>query len=122
MTPLLHRLWPTDGPQRLFVGFVLLLLAGGAGAALGQQPALLLPGLLVVGVLLAVVEWRWLYYLLFLLLPFSVEIGLPGGFSMDVPSEPLMLALTACVMGTLVLGLAACPPASCAILWLSFWC
>ena len=109
MTPLLNRLWPADGPQRLFVGFVLLLLAGGAGAALWQQPALLLPGLLVVGVLLAVVEWRWLYYLLFLLLPFSVEIGLPGSFSMDVPSEPLMLALTACVAGTLVLGAGRLP-------------
>lgn len=104
MTPLLHRLRPVDGPQRIFAGFIALLLAGGAGAALMQQPALLAPGVLLVGVLVAFVEWRWLYYLLFLLLAFSVEIGLPGGFSMDVPSEPLMLALTACVLCTLVLG------------------
>ena len=79
------------------MGFVLVLLAGGAAAALGRQPALLLPGLLAVGVLVALVEWRWLYYLRFLLLPFTEEIGLFGGLSMDVPSEPLMLALTACV-------------------------
>ena len=91
------------------MGFIGLLLAGGAAAALAQQPALLLPGLLAVGVLVAVVEWRWLYYLLFFLLPFSEEIGLFGGLSMDVPSEPLMLALTACVGGSLLLGFSHLP-------------
>ena len=104
MNPLLHRLRPVDGPQRMFVGFIMLLLTCGASAALWQEPALLMPGLLAVGLLVAFVEWRWIYYLFFLLLAFSVEIGLPGGFSMDIPSEPLMLVLTACVVGTLVLG------------------
>ena len=106
----LQRLWQSfDGPQLLFMGFVGLLLAGGAAAALRQQPALLLPGLLAVGLLVAVVEWRWLYYLLFFLLPFSEEISLFGGLSMDVPSEPLMLALTACVAGALLLGTGRLP-------------
>ncbi len=86
-----------DGPQWLFVGFVGLVLLGGALAGFRQQPALLAPGLVVVGGLLAFIEWRWLYFGLFAVLPFSQEIGLLGGFSMDVPSEPLMLALTACV-------------------------
>ena len=86
-----------NGPQWMFVGFVGLLLLGGAAAGLTQQPALLLPGLLAVGVLLALVEWRWIYYALFAILPFSQEISLFGGLSMDVPSEPLMLVLTACV-------------------------
>ncbi|MFC7668247.1 O-antigen ligase family protein [Hymenobacter humi] len=101
----MHRLRRSfDGAQLLFMGFVLLLLGGGAGAALLRQPALLLPGLAAVGLLVALVEWRWLYYLLFFLLPFSQEISLFGGLSMDVPSEPLMLALTACVAGALLLG------------------
>ena len=98
-----------DGPQLLFMGFVGLLLAGGAAAALGRQPALLLPALLAMGGLVAVVEWRWLYYGVFFVLPFSQEIGLFGGLSMDVPSEPLMLALTACVAGALVLGAGRLP-------------
>jgi O-antigen ligase len=85
------------------MGFVLLLLAGGAAAALRQQPVLLLPGLLAVGALVALVEWRWLYYLLFLLLPFTEEVGLVGSLRMDFPSEPLMLALTACVGMALLL-------------------
>ncbi len=85
------------------MGFVLLLLIGGAAAALAQMPALLLPGLMIMVLLIAFVEWRWLYYLLFFLLPFTQEVTLLGGLSMDVPSEPLMLVLTACVGVTLVL-------------------
>ena len=114
MNPLLTDWLPRlrrnfDGPQLLFMGFIGLLVVGGAAAALAQQPALLLPGLLAVGLLVAVVEWRWLYYLLFFLLPFSEEISLFGGLSMDVPSEPLMLALTACVGGSLLLGASRLP-------------
>jgi len=110
VTALLHRLRQSfDGPQLLFMAFVGLLLAGGAGAALRQQPALLLPAGLAVGALVAFIEWRWLYYLLFFLLPFTEEIPLFGGLSMDVPSEPLMLALTACVGGALVLGTGRLP-------------
>ena len=110
MTELLHRLRPQDGPQRLFVVFVLLLLAGGATALLADQPAALLPGLAVVGLLVAFIEWRWVYYLLFFTLAFSLEISLPGGLSMDVPSEPLMLVLTACVLGSLLLGASRISP------------
>ncbi len=91
------------------MGFVGLLLVGGAAAALAQLPALLLPALLAVGLLVALVEWRWIYYLLFFILPFTQEISLFGGLSMDVPSEPLMLALTACVGGALMLGVGHLP-------------
>lgn len=100
----LGQLWRSfDGPQLLFMGFVGLLLLGGAAAALAEMPALLLPAGLAVAVAVALIEWRWLYYGLFFLLPFTLEIGLFGGLSMDVPSEPLMLALTACVAGALIL-------------------
>ncbi|MFD1470686.1 O-antigen ligase family protein [Hymenobacter caeli] len=104
MHAFLLRLWPQDGPQRLFVGLFALLIIGAAAAALANSPALLVPGLLGLGLLVAFVEWRWLYYALFFTLAFSYPIGLPGGLTMDVPSEPLMLALTACVWGALLLG------------------
>ena len=93
-----------DGPQWFFVAFVGLVLLGGAVAELTRQPELMLTGLVIVGGLLAFIEWRWLYFGLFAVLPFTQEIGLLGGFSMDVPSEPLMLALTACVGLALLLG------------------
>ena len=104
MRQLLLRLRPADTAQGVFLVFLGLLLGGGALAGLLRQPALVLPALAVVGVALVVAEWRWLYYALFLTLPFSREIPLVGGLMMDVPSEPLMLALTASVPLVLLLG------------------
>ena len=105
--PWLQPLRTLDGPQRLFVGFVLLLLGSGAAAALARLPALLLlallPAVLAVGLLAALLEWRVFFYVLLFLLPFSTEVGLPGGLSLDVPSEPLMLLLTASVLAMLLL-------------------
>ena len=104
MRQLLLRLRPVDTAQWVFLGFLGLLLGGGALAGLLRQPALLLPALALVGLGLVAAEWRWLYYALFLTLPFSREVPLVGGFMMDVPSEPFMLALTACVPLALLFG------------------
>jgi O-antigen ligase len=104
MRQLLLRLRPVDTAQWVFLGFLGLLLGGGALAGLLRQPALLLPALALVGLGLVAAEWRWLYYALFLTLPFSREMPLVGGLMMDVPSEPFMLALTACVPLVLLLG------------------
>ena len=103
MSALLARLRPQDALQWGFVALLALLLGGGALALARQDALLLLPAVGAVGVLVAVLHWRALYYLLFALLPFSREIKLPGGLSLDVPSEPLLLALTACVGLTLLL-------------------
>ncbi|GAB3634867.1 hypothetical protein GCM10027422_04570 [Hymenobacter arcticus] len=104
MRQLLLRLRPADTSQRLFLGFVGLLLVLGVAAGVQQQPLLLLPALAVPGIVLAATRWQWVYYGLFLLLPFSREISLAGGLSMDVPSEPLMLVLLGCVPLALLLG------------------
>jgi O-antigen ligase len=97
MRQLLLRFRPADALQWVFVGFVGLLLSGGALVGLLRQPAWLLPALGVVAAAVALADWRWLYYGLFLTLPFTVEVPLLGGFRMDVASEPFMLALTGCV-------------------------
>ena len=104
MRQFLLRLRPADASQRIFLGFVGLLLLGGVLATVRQQPALLLPALAVPGLVLLATRWQWLYYGLFLLLPFSSEISLPGGLSMDVPSEPLLLLLLGCAPLALLLG------------------
>lgn len=103
MNQLLSRLRPQDAQQRLFIGFVLALVGGGATTVLLGTPVALLPAVLAVGLLVVFTEWRLLYYLLFLTLAFSREIPVPGGLSLDVPSEPLMLVLTACIIAVLVL-------------------
>ncbi len=104
MKTLLLRLRPVDASQRIFLGFVGLLLLAGVVAGVQQQPLLLLPVLVVPGVVLVATRWQWAYYGLFLTLPFSREISLPGGLSMDVPSEPLMLVLLGCVPLALLLA------------------
>ncbi|WP_045686965.1 hypothetical protein [Hymenobacter sp. AT01-02] len=81
MNKLLSRLRPQDAFQRLFIGFVLMLVGGGAVAALLETPLALVPAVLVVGALIVFIEWRLIYYLLFLTLAFSREIGVGGGLS-----------------------------------------
>ncbi|TGE08486.1 O-antigen ligase family protein [Hymenobacter fodinae] len=103
MSELLNRLRPTDPSQRLFVGFMLLLMLGGAMGALLQTPLALLPVVLALGLLVVFTDWTLLYYLLFLTLAFSREVPVPGGLSLDVPSEPLMMALTGCIIATLLM-------------------
>ena len=39
-------------------------------------------------------DYRILYYLFLLIIPFSVEVYLPNGLGTDLPSEPLMWAIT----------------------------
>ncbi|SHJ29823.1 O-antigen ligase [Hymenobacter daecheongensis DSM 21074] len=97
-------LWPRDAAQRLFVVFIGVLLLAGSAALLLESPALLALPLAVLGVAVLLVDWRWVYYVLLFCLAFSREIGLPGGLSMDVPSEPLLLVLLGCFGVSVVLG------------------
>lgn len=102
MNALLARLRPRDAMQWAFVVFVLLLVGGGALQVLGWQRFGLAPALLIVGLGVLVVDWRWVYYLLLSTLAFSQELHI-GSLTMDVPSEPLMLVLLGC-LGVAVLS------------------
>ncbi len=64
-------------------------------AALWRQEPLLLA--VPFGLLLAwwtVADLRTVFYLMWAAIPFSTEMGLPGGFNTDMPSEPLMWVVT----------------------------
>ena len=43
---------------------------------------------------LAVVNYKLIFFGFFVLLPFSIEVTLPGGLGTDIPSEPIMWFLT----------------------------
>ena len=109
-TSLLARLRPQDPAQRLYVGFIGLLLLSGTAAALLEAPLGLALPVAGLGVGVLLVDWRWVYYALLLTLAFSREIPLPGGLSMDVPSEPLMLILLVCFGVSALLGRTGVPP------------
>ncbi|MBW3130192.1 O-antigen ligase family protein [Hymenobacter profundi] len=109
MIRLLQWLRPADELQRIFLLFVLLLIGGGALIPLADSPLTLLPAVVVLGVAVLAIEWRLIYYLFLLVLAFSREISIGGGFSMDMPSEPLMLLLLGSVAVTLILQPDALP-------------
>ncbi|TGE25003.1 O-antigen ligase family protein [Hymenobacter aquaticus] len=106
---LLARLRPRDSAQRLYAAFIGLLLLSGAAAALLEAPLWLALPVAALGVGVLLIDWRWVYYALLLTLAFSREIPLPGGLSLDVPSEPLMLLLLGCFGVSVLLGRSGVP-------------
>ncbi len=77
--------------------FLLLMIVQGlaiAGALTTQIYALsLIPITIITGWFL-LSDVRRLYYFFALMIPFSVEVELPGGLGTDLPTEPIMWAIT----------------------------
>lgn len=105
----LPSLRPHFTDQRLFMVFVGLLLSCGAAAALSHAGQWLVLPVAALGVAVLLIDWRWVYYVLLGTLAFSVEVALPGGLSMDVPSEPLLLVLLVCFVVSALLGRSQVP-------------
>ena len=86
----------TNADSRLVLFYILggLIIFSFCTGYLLEQPALLVLPVIFLVLYVAVVDFKWFYYLLFISLPISMHISIGGGFSMDVPSEPLMLMLT----------------------------
>ena len=80
-----------ESPKKLFYFFGIFTL-GSCLLAVGLDLLYLafLPVTFLVA-FLALTNYTMLYNLLFFLIPFSIEIYLPGGLGTDLPSEPLML-------------------------------
>jgi len=92
----LASLHPRNNAQRLFAVFIGVLMVSGAGVILTDSLVWLGIPAAFLGFVVLLADWRWVYYILLFTLAFSREIPLPGGLSMDVPSEPLMLILLGC--------------------------
>lgn len=82
----------TDKVRAYYVYVFLLLLVVGAAFYLENTYIALAP-FMVLGVVLTIIDFRFLYYGFFALLPFSIEVQF-GPLGTDLPSEPIMLALT----------------------------
>ena len=83
-----------------FIVASLFVVAASLSVILYNPLPLIIP-IALIGAVFIIAKPRIFYYLFFFLLPFSMEIELPGGFGTDIPSEPLMLIL----MGVCVLYL-----------------
>jgi len=77
----------------LFAGLVGTILLGiVSGIALDAYFLFGLP-VLYLGIFLAIVDFRKIFYLLLATIPLSTELNLPGGFGTDFPSELLVIGL-----------------------------
>lgn len=77
----------------LFFSFVLLICIF-AGLWLDAYYLVLFPFALAIG-FLGLIDISKLYFLLVFLLPITIEIYLPNGLGIDLPGEPILIALTA---------------------------
>lgn len=78
----------------LFISFILIsLLALFFGIAFDFYIAFGFPFAILLG-FIAITDFQKLFYLLLAILPFSIEVYLPGGLGIDLPAEPMMIFLT----------------------------
>ena len=102
-----YNLFNKIAPKRLFyiiaISTIVCLFLG----ILTRHLELFLVPLSVLFLIILFVDFRKVYYLLIAMIPLSIEMALPGGLSMDIPAEPLMIIL----MGTFFLYLFKFPAA-----------
>lgn len=86
---------PKEHPQGWLVSVWAALTVACIWAGIALQawwlagvPAALLAGWV------AIVDFRWIFFLMMACIPISIEMELPGGLGTDLPSEPLMWLLT----------------------------
>ena len=87
----------------LFSGFSLLSLLSIAAALLFNLPFLMATPAALLAIGLAIIDFRKLYIVLFFFIPLSVHYTFPGGFSTDIPTEPLMVLMMGITMMYLIL-------------------
>jgi len=78
----------------IFIGLMIVTISSCLIAAIGNELIFLLVPFGLLTLALTVVDFRNIFYGFFLLIPFSIEIYLPGGLGTDLPSEPIMWLLT----------------------------
>lgn len=100
---LLKRYLPVSD-RNVFLLFGLLFLVSLVFAVYKKTMLPLGVPVVVVGTLLVLTNYRVLYYLLLFTLPFSMELPIVPGLTMDAPSEPLMILVSGCFIFTLLLG------------------
>ena len=79
---------------KAFYAFSFVSIASCLLAACINQPSISLIPFAFLFAYLSVVNYKAIFFGFFVLLPFSIEVTLPGGLGTDLPSEPIMWFLT----------------------------
>ncbi len=84
---------PSDTNQRLALGFgMIILFSIFLGIFLEKYVLMAIPMLFLVGYVV-IVDYKKLFFLMLFLIPFSDAYPIFGGMSLDLPAEPLIVAL-----------------------------
>lgn len=89
---------------KIYLAFSGVLLASLALAIYSQNFYYLALPLVIVIVGILLTDYTVFYYLLLVAIPFSMEVDLPNGLGTDLFSEPLIILLAACCLGSWLSG------------------
>lgn len=80
--------------QVAFVGLAFFIVISIIGALYLDEMVILGLPIVPIVVFICVIDFKKLYYLLYAAVPVSIAIEVGGGFSTDLPSEPMMIGLS----------------------------
>ncbi|RDC63335.1 O-antigen ligase family protein [Adhaeribacter pallidiroseus] len=89
---------------KIYLAFSVLFLVSLSLAIYYQNLYYLILPVVVVVTAILLIDYTILYYLLLLAIPFSTEVDLPNGFGTDLFSEPLIVLLACCTLGSWLLS------------------
>jgi len=78
----------------IFIGLVVIIGFSIIAALCFDTLAILGMPLLPIVLFISIVDFKKLYYLLYAAVPVSIAVEVGGGFSTDLPSEPIMIGLS----------------------------
>ena len=79
--------------RQIFFSVATITLSSIISAIFFELYALFLIPLALLFIFLCIYNFSKIYYLLLFCIPISMEISVPGGFSTDLPAEPLMILM-----------------------------
>jgi O-antigen ligase len=85
---------PERFPLRLFIGYSVFLLLSIFGAILFEEIKILILPVILLFFFFVVVDFRKVYYILFALIPISMEIMVSDSLAISLPTEPVMITLS----------------------------
>lgn len=90
--------------KKAVFGFAIFTIVCFSWAIINSDYRFAAPPVVLLGLAILLTDFRIIYYLLLLSVPYSVEVYFPGGLTLSVFSEPLMLILMACLALSFLLG------------------
>jgi O-antigen ligase len=85
---------PERFPLRLFIGYSVFLLLSIFGAIFFEEVKILILPVTLLFFFFVVFDFRKVYYILFALIPISMEIMVTDSLAISLPTEPVMISLS----------------------------